>query len=313
MTAKPRKIVFMGTPPFAAQALSALIKAGHDIVAVYTQPPRPKGRGQSLQKSAVHDLADRHGLAVFTPKSLRKSPEAVAEFLTHAADVAVVAAYGLLLPKPVLDGPKHGCLNIHASLLPRWRGAAPIQYAIWQGDAESGVTIMRMEEGLDTGPMLIKGSVPITAETTAPILHDALADTGAALILQAMDQLEDLTDEVQDDAASTYAPILKKEDGVLDFSKSADALDRQIRALNPWPGTYVMLQNGARLKVIAATLAQVSGAPLGRSGTLLDKHGHVACGNGTALKLVTVQPENAKAMDFASALNGKYLAVGQVL
>lgn len=310
MTIAPRKIVFMGTPPFAAKALSALIAAGHNIIAVYTQPPRPKGRGQALQKSAVHELADQHNLTVYTPKSLRKSQVAMDEFVALGADVGVVAAYGLLLPKPVLDAPRFGCLNIHASLLPRWRGAAPIQYAIWHGDDRSGVTIMQMEEGLDTGPMLLKGETPITPQTTAPTLHDALAEIGASLIVQAMSELETLTPETQDESATTYAPLLKKEDGILDFTHSAFALDRQIRALNPWPGTYILRDDGTRLKIIAASpVANVKGD----TGALVDKGGLVACGDGTGLRLVTVQPENAKAMDVASAINGKYLTVGSNL
>ena len=184
----PLRIVFMGTPAFAAVALKALVDAGHEVVAVYSQPPRPKGRGMETQRSPVHMLAEEQGISVRTPTSLRNAEEAAA-FAALQADVAVVAAYGLILPKAVLDAPRHGCLNIHASLLPRWRGAAPIQRAIMAGDARTGVTIMQMEAGLDTGPMLLKDELAIAADLNAGALHDALAETGARLIIQALDQL----------------------------------------------------------------------------------------------------------------------------
>src|SRR3982750_2972118 len=185
----PLKIVFMGTPDFAVPALESLIDAGHNVIAVYIQPPRPKGRGQKIQPSPVHEVALKNNIPVFTPKSLRRDEAAQMAFAAHAADVAVVAAYGLLLPPTVLAAPKHGCLNIHASLLPRWRGAAPIQYAILAGDGETGITIMQMDAGLDTGAMLLKEAVPITPRTTASSLHDTLADLGARLIVPALDGL----------------------------------------------------------------------------------------------------------------------------
>ena len=311
MSASPKhRVVFMGTPDFAVPALQAILDAGHEVVAVYSQPPRPKGRGQQVQKSPVHELAEQHNIPVFTPRSLRKDAEAVAVFAGHNADVAVVAAYGLLLPKTVLDAPRFGCLNIHASLLPRWRGAAPIQYAVWRGDAQSGITIMQMDVGLDTGPMLLKDACAITPATTASSLHDALSVMGGRLIVQALAQLGQMIGVVQEDDGSTYAPMLKKEDGLIDWSQDATAIDRQVRALNPWPGTYCLLPDGKRLKVLSVKPADaLSGAP----GTLLDKTGLVACGDNTALQLVQVQPENARPMDVASALNGKYLVVGQSL
>lgn len=305
-----RRVVFMGTPDFAVPALQAILNAGHEVVAVYSQPPRPKGRGQQVQKSPVQDCAEQHNIPVFNPRSLRKDPDAVAVFASHEADVAIVAAYGLLLPKTVLDAPRFGCLNIHASLLPRWRGAAPIQYAIWHGDVESGVTIMQMEEGLDTGPMLLKDTTPITAHTTAQQLHDALSAIGGKLIVQALAQLETLVPEKQDDALTCYAHLLQKENGLIDWSQDAARIDRQIRALTPWPGTYTYLPNGQRLKILKAVIA--SGHTENDIG-VIDKNGVVACGNHTAIQLEIVQPENSKAMDVVSAMNGKYFSAGQRL
>lgn len=296
----------MGTPHFAVPALEALIAAGHDVAAVYSQPPRPAGRGQQVQQSPVHDCAEKHSIPVYTPKTL-KTHESQAEFAAHKADVAVVAAYGLILPKAVLDAPKHGCINIHASLLPRWRGASPIQHAIWKGDAESGVTIMQMDVGLDTGDMLEKGVVPITQQTTCAQLHDALSAIGGKLIVNVLGKLENLNPQKQDDAQSNYAPMLKKEDGKIDWSQSATEIDCQIRALNPWPGTFTT-SGGKRLKVLEAT----PDAGSGKAGTVLNKAGHVACGRDV-LKLMKIQPDGGKPMDFASALNGNYIKIGDVL
>lgn len=296
----------MGTPHFAVPALEALIAAGHDVAAVYSQPPRPAGRGQQVQQSPVHDCAEKHSIPVYTPKTL-KTPESQSEFAAHKPDVAVVAAYGLILPKAVLDAPKHGCINIHASLLPRWRGASPIQHAIWKGDAESGVTIMQMDVGLDTGDMLEKGVVPITQQTTCAQLHDALSAIGGKLIVNVLANLEILKPQKQDDAQSNYAPMLKKEDGKIDWSQSATDIDCQIRALNPWPGTFTT-SGGKRLKVLEAT----PDAGSGKAGTVLNKAGHVACGRDV-LKLVKIQPDGGKPMDFASALNGNYIKIGDVL
>ncbi|NBX66462.1 MAG: methionyl-tRNA formyltransferase [Proteobacteria bacterium] len=296
----------MGTPHFAVPALEALMTAGHEIAAVYTQPPRPAGRGQQVQKSPVHDCAEKHGLPVFTPKTL-KTPESQTEFSAHKADVAVVAAYGLILPKAVLDAPKHGCINIHASLLPRWRGASPIQHAVWKGDHESGITIMQMDVGLDTGDMLLKGVVPITQQTTCAQLHDALSAIGGKLIVSVLSNLENLKPEKQNDAQSNYAPMLKKEDGKIIWSQSATEIDCQIRALNPWPGTFTT-SGGKRLKVLEA----VPDAGSGKAGMVLNKVGHVACGRDV-LKLIKVQPDGGKPMDFAAALNGNYIKIGDVL
>lgn len=306
------RVVFMGTPDFAVPALKALIDGPHDVIAVYSQPPRPKGRGQQVQKSPVHETADAAGIPVHTPLSLKKDPEAVAQFQALQADVAVVAAYGLILPQTVLDAPKFGCLNIHASLLPRWRGASPIQHAVWHNDAESGVTIMQMEAGLDTGPMLSKQSVQLTPHTTAASLHDELSAMGGGMIAGILAQLaagQAPSPEPQNDAESCYAPLLKKEDGLIDWSRSATEIDAQVRALNPWPGTYAITHNG-RLKVLA-------GGPgphqQDAAGTVLSRDGLIACGDATTYRLGRVQPENAKAMDAGAAVNGGYLKPGQPL
>lgn len=303
-------IVFMGTPPFAVAALDALVKAGHNIVAVYSQPPRPAGRGYALQKSAVHQYADEHGFAVYTPKSLKKDADARAVFAAHHADVAVVAAYGLILPQDVLDAPAHGCINIHASLLPRWRGAAPIQRAILAGDRESGVCIMQMEAGLDTGPVLIRDSVAITDVTTATTLHDALAAMGGRLIVAALAEINTLAPQTQPEDGVTYAHMLSKDDGRIHWSQSAAQIERQLRALTPWPGVWCRLSNNQRLKVIAA--ARTDATSNKPAGTVLDD-GTVACGDHSVLRLVTIQPENKKAMAARDAINGGIIKTGDVL
>ena len=309
MSEKNLRIGFMGTPDFALYALKAIVEAGHSVVCVYSQPPRPKGRGHKLQKSPVHDYADSHSIPVYTPKSL-KTEEAKAEFAAHNLDVAIVAAYGLILPQEVLDAPKFGCLNIHGSLLPRWRGAAPIQYSIWKGDAETGVTIMQMEKGLDTGPMISKRSVAINENTTSPSLHDELAAMGADMALEALEQLAKtkapLKAEKQNDDLSNYASMLKKEDGIIDWNDDAAAIDRQIRALNPWPGVWTESQ-GKRLKILKSSVIKENSDEA--AGTLLDKKGRVSCGINI-LQLSQIQPEGKKPMDIASAINGGYITAG---
>jgi methionyl-tRNA formyltransferase len=304
------RLAFMGTPDFAASSLRALIDAGHDVVCVYSQPPRPAGRGHQVQRSPVQVLAEDRGIPVRTPKSLRNA-EAQAEFAALDLDCAVVAAYGLILPQPILDAPRMGCLNIHASLLPRWRGAAPIQRAILAGDAETGVTIMQMDAGLDTGAMLLKDSVPITAETTAGSLHDALAKMGAGLIVQALDGLAEgrLTAEPQPDEGVTYAAKLSRDDGRLDWSQPADFIERQVRALNPWPGVWFDL-GSERIKVLAAEPAQ--SAPSAAPGTLLDDTLTVACADG-AVRLIRVQRPGKAPVDGAAFLRGFNVTVGSVL
>jgi methionyl-tRNA formyltransferase len=292
------RIVFMGTPAFAALALKAVVDAGHDVIAVYSQPPRPGGRrGLELQKLPVHALAEELGIAVRTPVSLKNADEAAA-FAALNADVAVVAAYGLILPKAVLAAPRHGCLNIHASLLPRWRGAAPIQRAIMAGDDRTGVTIMQMEEGLDTGPMLLKDELAIGADVNAGALHDALAEMGARLIVQALEQFPDLTAVPQPAEGVTYADKITKEECRIDWRLSAAELDRRVRGLSPAPGAFTEI-NGERLTILAADLAPGSGAP----GATLDDRLTIACGEG-ALRPTLVKRAGKRAMSAEEMLRG---------
>jgi methionyl-tRNA formyltransferase len=296
----------MGTPDFAVPALRALASAGHTIAAVYCQPPRPAGRGQALRRCPVHVAADALGLEVRTPARLRRDAEAHAAFTALDLDAAVVAAYGLILPPAMLDAPRRGCLNIHASLLPRWRGAAPIQAAILAGDTQSGITIMRMDEGLDTGPMLLAEAVPITPRTTAATLHDALAAVGARLVLRALD--ENPPPRPQPSDGSTYAPKLAREDGLIDWTRDAAFIERQVRALNPWPGTFSPW-SGAALKVLDCALAEAAAA---EPGTVLDERLTVACGTG-AVRLLRVQAPGGTAMAAADFLRGHPVPAGAVL
>ena len=300
----------MGTPDFAVPALQKLIVSDHDVIAVYSQPPRPKGRGHQVQKSPVHLTAEEAGIPVYHPVNF-KTPDAVEEFQSLNADIAVVAAYGLILPVSVLEAPKHGCLNIHASLLPRWRGASPIQHAIWKGDTVSGVTIMQMEKGLDTGPMIVKGEVGITPDMTASRLHDELAEIGGNLVLDVLDVLShsgDIMATPQDDEQMTYAPMLKKEDGKIDWNAPAHEIDWQVRALNPWPGTWADIA-GKRFKIKGISLVDEDVSATGKPH-VIDAKGLVLCGDGKVLRIDLIQPEGAKAMDFVSAVNGGYIEVG---
>ncbi|MCB4820707.1 methionyl-tRNA formyltransferase [Roseicella aerolata] len=299
------RLAFMGSPDFAVPALHALHGAGHEIAAVYCQPPRPAGRGQKETPCPVHRAALALGLPVRSPARVRKDVAEHAAFAALDLDAAVVAAYGLILPKPMLEAPRRGCLNIHASLLPRWRGAAPIHAAILAGDAESGVTIMQMEEGLDTGPMLLKGAVPIGPRTTTPELHDALADLGARLILRAL--AEAPPPMPQPEAGVTYAAKLTKEDGRLDWVQEAAALDRRVRALNPWPGTFFR-HGGEAIRVLAAEPAAGGGAP----GTVLDEAATIACGSG-ALRLLRLQRPGRGPLPAADFLRGFPLPPGTLL
>ncbi len=300
------RLAFMGTPDFSVPILDALVSAGHEVACVYCQPPRPAGRGHQLQPSPVQKRAEALGIPVRHPKTLRTA-EAQAEFHDLGLDCAVVAAYGLILPQPVLDAPKHGCINVHASLLPRWRGAAPIHRAILAGDRETGVTIMQMEAGLDTGPMLLKDTLPIGPRTTARELHDALSALGAELIVAALDLLEAeaLTAEPQPEDGVTYAAKLTKEEGLLDFSRPAVELDRQVRGLTPWPGCWFEAPTGEKIKVLAAEPARGDDEP----GTLLDEELRVACGTG-ALRLLTVQRPGKGPVDGAAFLRGFPVKVG---
>lgn len=300
------RLAFMGTPDFSVAILSALLDAGHDVVCVYSQPPRPAGRGHKEQPTPVHAFAAQRGIDVRTPKSLKSEAEQQA-FRALDLDAAVVAAYGLILPPAILAAPRRGCLNVHASILPRWRGAAPIQRAILAGDARTGVTIMQMDAGLDTGAMLLVESLPIAGDTNAASLHDALAALGARLIVEALARYDDLPRVEQPDEGVTYAHKLAKDEGRLDWSRPAVELERQIRGLTPWPGVWCQVGE-ERLKVLAACLAEGAGAP----GTVLDDSLSVACGSG-ALRLLRVQRAGKGPMEAADLLRGFAIAQGSVL
>ena len=298
------RLAFMGSPAFAVPALRALHDAGHQIVAVYSQPPRPAGRGMVLQPCPVQAEAERLGLPVRTPARVKRDTAEHAAFAALELDAAVVAAYGLILPAPMLAAPRRGCLNIHASLLPRWRGAAPIQAAVLAGDTETGVTVMQMDEGLDTGAMLLRAAVPIGPATTAADLHDTLAALGADLMLRV---LADPPAPTPQPDGATYAPKLTRDSGRLDWTQPAEALDRQVRAMTPWPGTWTTWGDEV-LKVLAATPEPGEGP----SGTVLDDALLVGSGQG-ALRLRRVQRAGRPAMDASAFLRGTPLAPGTVL
>jgi len=302
------RLVFMGTPDFSVPILESLRDAGHEIAAVYSQPPRPAGRGHKEQLSPVHAYAALHEIPVRTPTSL-KSAEAQAEFAAFQADAAVVAAYGLILPRAILEAPRLGCLNVHASLLPRWRGAAPIQRAILAGDAETGVTIMQMDVGLDTGAMLLTDSILLLPDTTAPWLHDMLAAMGARLIVDALEGLDEgsLVAKPQPEEGVTYAHKLAKDEGRLDWSLPAAELERKVRALNPWPGIWFDL-GPERVKVLEAVMVPSHGP----AGTVLDDQLTVACGK-YALRPMRVQRAGKAPMTTVEMLRGHAVPKGTVL
>ncbi len=299
------RLIFMGTPDFSVPALEALAAAGHEIAAVYTQPPRPAGRGKLPRPSPVETSARALGLELRTPATL-KDPAAQEAFAALKADAAVVVAYGLILPQPVLDAPALGCLNIHASLLPRWRGAAPIQRAIMAGDDRTGISIMQMEAGLDTGPVLMREATPITPEDTTASLHDRLATMGAALILRVLEQLPALTPAPQDETGATYAAKIRKEEARIDWTRPAVEIDRQIRALSPFPGAWTTA-GGNRLKLLMSRVAEGAGRP----GEVL--HGlTIACGEG-AVEILRAQRQGKQALDADTFLRGTPLAPGTIL
>lgn len=304
------RIVFMGTPDFAVPSLQALIDAGHDVCAVYTQPDKPQGRKQILTAPPVKTLALEHDIPVFQPNTLKNEDEQ-ARLRELAPEVIIVVAYGKLLPKAVLDIPPHGCINVHGSLLPRWRGAAPIQWAVIAGDEMAGVTTMKMAEGLDTGDMLLTYETKVGEKETAGELFDRLAQSGAELLTQTLVKLDEITPRPQDDAQSCYAHMLDKQMAVIDWSKSAHEIDCLIRGLNPWPIALTTL-SGERLKVFAAEKAAGNGEP----GTVLEadpKKGlTVACGEG-ALKLIEIQLVGGKRMKATDFLRGHVIEVGTKL
>jgi methionyl-tRNA formyltransferase len=299
------RIAFMGTPDFAVPTLDALLAAGHEIVAVYAQPPRPAGRGKSLSPSPVQARAEAAGIAVRTPASL-KGAEEQAEFAALGLDVAVVAAYGLILPEPILEAPRFGCLNVHASLLPRWRGAAPIQRAILAGDRLTGITIMQMERGLDTGPMLAAVPTPIERKTAGELSAE-LAGMGAALLIEVLEKLYQAGRIAQREAGATYAPKIEKKEARLDFAQPAVQVERQIRAFNPVPGGYFEYE-GERIKILAAEISELGGAP----GTVLDHGLTIACGTGSIVP-TQVQRAGRAAMMPAELLRGFVIPAGAVL
>ncbi|MDX2233825.1 MAG: methionyl-tRNA formyltransferase [Hyphomonadaceae bacterium] len=306
------RIAFMGSPDFAVPSLAALIARGHEIACVYAQPPRPAGRGQHLRKTPVHAFAEAQGIAVRTPRSLRK-PEEQAAFAALGLDLAVVVAYGLILPKAILDAPKHGCINLHGSLLPRWRGAAPIQRALMAGDAVTGVQAMRMEEGLDTGPVILSTETEIEIDDTAQTLHDRLAALGAPLLADAVDLIDQgrAVETPQSPDGVTYAHKIDPAEARIDWTRPAREIDRQIRGLSPYPGAWFEMpgpQGPVRIKALMSRLAVGDGAP----GALLDDHLRVACGDG-AVRLLRVQREGRQAMDATDFLRGAEAPAGMVL
>jgi methionyl-tRNA formyltransferase len=299
------RVIFMGSPDFSVPVLDALVEAGHEIACVYCQPPRPAGRGHKDRPTPVQARAEALGLPVRHPKSL-KSQEAQAEFAALDADVAVVVAYGLILPQPVLDAPRHGCLNIHASLLPRWRGAAPIHRAVLAGDRETGVCIMQMEAGLDTGPVLLREATPITEADTTGALHDRLSAMGAKLIVEALDRLDTLAPEPQPEAGVTYAAKIDKAEAAIDWSQPAETVARQIRGLSPFPGAWT-LHGDDRLKLLDARAVPGEGAP----GTVLDGF-TVACGEG-AVEVLRAQRAGKGPQETETFLRGHPLPKGTKL
>ncbi len=305
------RLIFMGTPAFAKTALQIILDQNIcDVVAVYTQPPRPKGRGQHVQKSDVHELAEQCSIPVFTPVSFKKDPNSIDVFKGLNADVAVVAAYGLLLPEDILSAPKFGCLNIHGSLLPRWRGASPIQHAVWYGDKQTGITIMQMDKGLDTGDMILKSEIEITDTSTTESLYRDLSVMGGQMIydvLQKISNGETLQTEKQDETLVTYARLLKKEDGIIDWNKRSTEIDCAVRALNPWPSTVTHIGD-KRFKILAGLV--IDKVHTNPHGTILNDDGYIASGDGTIYRILLIQSENSKAIQFKDALHGGYFKLG---
>lgn len=303
------RIIFMGTPDFAVPALQALHAAGHDIACVYTQPPSRAGRGKQLRASPVQAAAEALGVEVRSPKSLRGEVEQAA-FSALGADVAVVAAYGLILPRPVLDAPRHGCLNIHASLLPRWRGAAPIHRAVMAGDAATGVTIMQMEAGLDTGPMLHMVTVPVGRKTTGELFVE-LGAVGAMAMVDVLADLAAFPPEVQDDSAAIYAPKIDKAEAKIDWAEAADVIERTVRGLAPFPGAWFELAGGNGVERVKLLLAEVVDG-MGDPGTVLDDDFTIACGQG-ALRPLRLQRAGKPVLDRAELLRGWPVEPGTIL
>ena len=303
------RLIFMGSPAFSVPLLEALVAAGHEIVAVYTQPPRPAGRGKKQRPCPVHARALALTLDVRHPASLKEAEEQAA-FSELRADAAVVVAYGLLLPQELLDAPAHGCLNIHASLLPRWRGAAPIHRAIMAGDRETGICIMQMEAGLDTGPVLYQETISIAPNETTAALHDRLSDLGARSIVQSLKDLSQLQARPQSSVGICYAQKIDKSEAQIDWSLPAEILDRQIRGLSPFPGAWAMLR-GERVKFLGSALISCE-QPLASAGTVLDDDLGIACGSG-ALRITRLQRAGKSAQSSADFLRGRPVIAGEQL
>jgi methionyl-tRNA formyltransferase len=301
---KPLKIVFAGTPEFAALHLQALINSEHDVIAVYSQPDRPAGRGKKLQASEVKQLAVEHTIPIYQPQSL-KTVEAQLALADLQADIMIVVAYGLILPTPILNTPKLGCLNVHGSLLPKWRGAAPIQRAIWAGDIETGVTIMQMDEGLDTGAMLSRHKMAISKQDTSASLYQKLAEIGPKALIETLNRLNELRPERQDNKLASYAKKLSKEEAQIDWSLSAAQLERNIRAFNPWPVAFFTL-NDTHIKVHSSEVVQTedSGIPAGQI-IKIDKQGILVATGNQCLLLTKLQLPGKKPMLAADVLNGR--------
>lgn len=306
---QPLRLIFMGSPDFAVPTLKALVGAGHTIVCVYSQSPKPAGRGKALRPTPVHAWAEAHGLMVRTPASL-KTAQAQEEFAALNADAAIVVAYGLILPKAILDAPRLGCFNLHGSLLPRWRGAAPLQRAIEAGDAETGVQVMAMEIGLDTGGVYATARTPIGASDTTGTLHDRLASLGAALMVETLPKIADgsLACQSQAEAGVTYAAKIDRAETRIDWHRPAHELDRMIRAFSPFPGAWCLLPDGARAKILLCRVEDGQGA----AGHILDDHLKIACGTG-ALRVLALQKEGKSALSAQAFLAGNPLHPGMSL
>ncbi|TIX52146.1 methionyl-tRNA formyltransferase [Alteraurantiacibacter aquimixticola] len=299
------RLIFMGTPDFAVPTLCALVEAGHDVCAVYSQPPARAGRGKQLRLSPVHRKAEELGIEVRTPATMRDIATQ-ADFHALEADAAVVVAYGQILPLEIINGPRLGCFNVHGSLLPRWRGAAPIQRCILAGDSLTGITTMQMETGLDTGPMLLKGKTE-TEDKTAGDLHDELMEMGARLMVETLARLDEIRPEKQDDREATYAAKIEKAEAAIDWTETALHIERRVRAFSPFPGAWFTL-DGERVKLLRARMVGVNGAP----GTVLDEQMTIACGNA-AIRPVELQRAGKPAMKAEDFLRGKPAPVGAVL
>lgn len=301
------KLIFMGTPDFAVPTLQALLNSEHDVAAVYTQPPRPAGRGHKEQQSPVHQLAEQHGIEVCTPKSL-KTPATQEAFTSLNADAAIVAAYGLLLPQAILDGCKYGCINVHPSLLPRWRGAAPLQWTIMAGDTETAMCIMQMDAGLDTGDILLQRNIMLPPDITAQQLHDDMAQLGGTMILETLEQIDSLTPTPQSTKGETYAKRTTKQDGKINWQQqTAHEIDCLIRGLNPWPGTFFTYQ-GESIKILSAKTIDMSGT----AGEILDDQLTIACKEGAILP-TRLQRPGKKPMEIKDFLRGFAMDKGNMV